>query len=86
MGERPAAPGDHPVLARVGTLTERQEPTRPRAGYRSSGAEESGDGYHCYPSRAQVGHWLEEGMLVVVAEDDSPGDGYGYLHLLARAG
>jgi hypothetical protein len=22
-------------------------------------------------------------MLAVVAEDDSPGDGYGYLHLLA---
>ena len=29
---------------------------------------------------------MEEGMLVVVAEDHSPGDGYGYLHLLARAG
>jgi hypothetical protein len=28
---------------------------------------------------------MEEGMLVVVAEDYSPGDGYGYLHLLARA-
>jgi SAM-dependent methyltransferase len=48
--------------------------------------EESRDGYHYYPSRAQVGHWMEEGMLVVVAEDDSPGDGYGYLHLLARTG
>jgi SAM-dependent methyltransferase len=48
--------------------------------------EESRDGYHHYPSRAQVGHWMEEGMLVVVAEDYSPGDGYGYLHLLARAG
>jgi SAM-dependent methyltransferase len=47
--------------------------------------EESRDGYHYYPSRAQVGHWVEEGMLVVVAEDYSPGDGYGYLHLLARA-
>jgi hypothetical protein len=33
-----------------------------------------------------VGYWMEEGMLVVVAEDYSPGDGYGYLHLLARAG
>jgi ubiquinone/menaquinone biosynthesis C-methylase UbiE len=47
--------------------------------------EESRDGYHHYPSREQVGYWMEEGMLVVVAEDYSPGDGYGYLHLLARA-
>jgi ubiquinone/menaquinone biosynthesis C-methylase UbiE len=47
--------------------------------------EESRDGYHYYPSREQVGYWMEEGMLVVVAEDSSPGDGYGYLHLLARA-
>jgi ubiquinone/menaquinone biosynthesis C-methylase UbiE len=47
--------------------------------------EESRDGYHYYPSREQVGYWMEEGMLVVVAEDHSPGDGYGYLHLLARA-
>jgi SAM-dependent methyltransferase len=48
--------------------------------------EESRDGYHYYPSREQVGDWLEEGMLAVVAEDYSPGDGYGYLHLLTRAG
>jgi ubiquinone/menaquinone biosynthesis C-methylase UbiE len=48
--------------------------------------EESRDGYHYYPSREQVGYWMEEGMLVVVAEDFSPGDGYGYLHLLARTG
>jgi SAM-dependent methyltransferase len=47
--------------------------------------EESRDGYHYYPSREQVGYWMEEGMLVVVAEDYSPGDGCGYLHLLARA-
>ena len=47
--------------------------------------EESRDGYHYYPSREQVGYWMEEGMLVVVSEDYSPGDGYGYLHLLARA-
>jgi ubiquinone/menaquinone biosynthesis C-methylase UbiE len=46
--------------------------------------EESRDGYHYYPSREQVGAWLEEGMLTVVAEDVSPGDGYAYLHLLAR--
>ena len=48
--------------------------------------EESRDGYHYYPSREQVGYWLEEGMLIVVAEDVSPGDGYGYLHLLTRPG
>jgi ubiquinone/menaquinone biosynthesis C-methylase UbiE len=47
---------------------------------------EEGAGYHYYPSRERVGYWLEEGMLVVVAEDYSPGEGYGYLHLLARAG
>jgi SAM-dependent methyltransferase len=46
--------------------------------------EESRDGYHYYPSREQVGAWLAEAMLTVVAEDVSPGDGYGYLHLLAR--
>ncbi|HJW61830.1 MAG TPA: class I SAM-dependent methyltransferase, partial [Actinomycetota bacterium] len=44
--------------------------------------EESRDGYHYYPSREQVGYWMEEGMLVMVAEDYSPEDGYGYLHLL----
>ena len=48
--------------------------------------EESGDGYHFYPSRGQVGGWLEQAGLVVVAEGSSPGDGWGYLHLLTRAG
>jgi SAM-dependent methyltransferase len=48
--------------------------------------EEAGEGYHHYPSREQVGDWLEEGMLGVVAEEVSPGDGYAYLHLLTRAG
>jgi ubiquinone/menaquinone biosynthesis C-methylase UbiE len=43
---------------------------------------ERGAGYHHYPSRQQVRAWLEEGGLLVVAEDTSPGDGYGYLHLL----
>ena len=47
---------------------------------------ERGAGYHYYPPREQVRHWLEEGMLAVVAEEASPGDGYGYLHLLTRAG
>ncbi len=44
--------------------------------------EVSRDGYHFYPSRTQVDGWLEEAGLVVAAEDASPGDGYGYLHLL----
>jgi SAM-dependent methyltransferase len=48
--------------------------------------EEAGKdaGYHFYPSREQVGDWLEEGMLAVVAEGWTAGDGYGYLHLLVR--
>jgi ubiquinone/menaquinone biosynthesis C-methylase UbiE len=46
-----------------------------------------GEGYHYYPSREQVGGWLGEAGLAVVAEDVSDeGDGYGYLHLLTRAG
>jgi ubiquinone/menaquinone biosynthesis C-methylase UbiE len=47
---------------------------------------EKGAGYHYYPSRGQVAGWLEEAGLVVVAEDYSAGDGYGYLHLLTRTG
>jgi SAM-dependent methyltransferase len=47
---------------------------------------ERGAGYHYYPSREQVRSWLEEGMLTVVAEGYSAGDGYGYLHLLTRPG
>jgi ubiquinone/menaquinone biosynthesis C-methylase UbiE len=48
---------------------------------------EEGAGYHYYPSRQQVAGWLEEAGLVVVAEDVSDeGRGYGYLHLLTRAG
>jgi SAM-dependent methyltransferase len=43
-----------------------------------------GAGYHYYPSRDQVRSWLQEGMLTVVAEEYSAGDGYGYLHLLTR--
>jgi ubiquinone/menaquinone biosynthesis C-methylase UbiE len=48
---------------------------------------EEGAGYHYYPSRQQVAGWLEEAGLVVEAEAGSDeGDGYGYLHLLTRAG
>ena len=46
--------------------------------------EESRDGYHFSPSREQVAGWLDEGMLAVVAEGWTAGDGYGYLHLLVR--
>ena len=48
--------------------------------------EESRDGYHFYPAREQVDGWLAAAGLAVVAEGFSPGDGYGYLHLLTRAG
>jgi hypothetical protein len=44
--------------------------------------EASRDSYHFYPSRTQVDGWLEQAGLVVVAEDHSQGEGYGYLHLL----
>ena len=48
---------------------------------------EEGAGYHYYPSRRQVAGWLEEAGLVVEDEARSDeGDGYGYLHLLTRAG
>jgi ubiquinone/menaquinone biosynthesis C-methylase UbiE len=46
-----------------------------------------GAGYHYYPSREQVGGWLEAAGLAVAAEAVSDeGDGYGYRHLLTRAG
>jgi SAM-dependent methyltransferase len=45
-----------------------------------------GGGYHYYPSRSQVAAWLEAAGLTVVAQDASAGEGYGYLHLLVRAG
>jgi hypothetical protein len=48
--------------------------------------EDAGEGYHYYPSRDQVAAWLEEAGLRVEAKEHSPGDGYGYLHLLARPG
>jgi ubiquinone/menaquinone biosynthesis C-methylase UbiE len=48
---------------------------------------ERGAGYHYYPSRDQVAGWLEEAGLAVAAEAVSDeGGGYGYLHLLTRAG
>ena len=46
--------------------------------------EESREGYHYYPSRDQVAAWLDDAGLKVDAREYSPGDGYGYLHLLTR--
>jgi ubiquinone/menaquinone biosynthesis C-methylase UbiE len=48
--------------------------------------EETGKeaGYHYYPPRDQVAAWLQEAGLEVEARESSRGDGYGYLHLLAR--
>jgi SAM-dependent methyltransferase len=48
--------------------------------------EDARDGYHYHPSPERVEAWLAEAGLVVDAQDVSPGDGYGYLHLLTRAG
>jgi ubiquinone/menaquinone biosynthesis C-methylase UbiE len=48
--------------------------------------EEADEGYHYYPPPEQVATWLGEADLVVVEEAYSPGDGYGYRHLLARRG
>ena len=43
-----------------------------------------GAGYHYYPSRDQIAGWLAGAGLQVEAQEYSPGDGYGYLHLLTR--
>jgi hypothetical protein len=48
--------------------------------------EEAGDGCHYHPPREQVAGRLGEAGLVVVASEDSPGDGHSYLHLLAGVG
>jgi SAM-dependent methyltransferase len=44
-----------------------------------------GGGYHHYPTREQVAAWLAAERLEVVAEGQSPGSNYSYLHLLVRA-
>jgi hypothetical protein len=41
-------------------------------------------GYHYYPERSQVAEWLAGANLDLVEDGFSPGDGYGYYHLLAR--
>jgi ubiquinone/menaquinone biosynthesis C-methylase UbiE len=43
-------------------------------------------GYHFYPGRDQVLTWLAESGLEVVAEDFDQQEGFGYRHLLTRAG
>jgi hypothetical protein len=49
-----------------------------------SGEMVEADAYHYYPPSEQVATWVGEAGLVVVEEADSPGDGYGYRHLLAH--
>ena len=41
-------------------------------------------GYHHYPSREQVGRWLDDAQLMVIDEADEDLDDYGYHHLLCR--
>ncbi len=48
-------------------------------------ADDATGGYHHYPSREQVLHWLDDAELAVVEEGDEELDGYGYHHLLVRA-
>jgi SAM-dependent methyltransferase len=43
------------------------------------------DAYHYYPPPDQVGAWVAGAGLRTVAEDRSPGEGHGYLHLLLQA-
>ena len=43
-------------------------------------------GYHFYPGRDQALTWLAEAGLEVVAEDFDQQEGFGYRHLLTRAG
>ena len=49
-------------------------------------ADDTTGGYHHYPSREQVRHWLDDAELVVADEGDEELDGYGYHHLLVRVG
>ena len=43
-------------------------------------------GYHYYPGRDRVLKWLAESGLEVVEEDFDQQEGFGYRHLLTRAG
>ena len=43
-----------------------------------------GGGYHYYPEREQVRRWVSDAGLEVIEEAGSPGEGYGYWHLLLR--
>jgi ubiquinone/menaquinone biosynthesis C-methylase UbiE len=43
-------------------------------------------GYHFYPGREQVLAWLTEAGFNIVAEDFDQQEGWGYWHLLTRAG
>ena len=41
-------------------------------------------GYHFYPGRERVIHWLTEAGLTIVEEAEDQQDGWGYRHLLVR--
>lgn len=45
-----------------------------------------GGGYHYYPQIQQVTTWVSDAGLRVIEDGRSSGDGYGYYHVLARAG
>jgi hypothetical protein len=42
-------------------------------------------GYHYYPGRERVRHWLDAGALEIVEEDTEPQQGWAYWHLLLRS-
>ena len=42
-------------------------------------------GYHHYPTKEQVGRWLDDAQLVVIEEADEDLGDYGYRHLLVRS-
>jgi SAM-dependent methyltransferase len=42
-------------------------------------------GYHYYPGREQVRHWLETEALEIVEQDTEPQEGWAYWHLLVRS-
>lgn len=52
---------------------------------RGEDVREGTGGYHYYPGREQVRHWLAEAGFTLVDEADERLDGYGYHHVLVRA-
>ena len=41
-------------------------------------------GYHFYPDRERVEHWLADAGFTIVDRADEALEGYGYHHLLVR--